>query len=380
MKKSIIGLAVLAVMSTGALAQSTVTLSGNVKAGLASTKYSGGAAGTNGNGLALADGSSRFILSGSEDLGGGMRANFQVDTRFRIDDNGAAPTSSPLAGGNTFIGLAGGFGNLQIGKLDTHYCLGSDSHGVRSTALQASSCGILGFVNGGGAGQAIANASRSVNAVRYTAPRFGNVTVSGTYSTSFQGPEGGGAAPGVGSTASGKAFSLSAMYAAGPLSAGVSMWNATGENQASNVARAGQKAWTAMVNFNAGVATIGFTYDQSAQRAAAANAGFVDTERTAWSVPVTVPMGAGTVLLTYTRAGDTKTGVTTNANTGATLLSVGYDYALSKRTTVGVSYARMTNEAAAGYVLYTQGALNGTAPNAVGQDPSQLYFGVRHSF
>jgi len=104
MKKSLIGLAVLAVMSTSAMAQSTVTLSGNVKAGLASTKYSGGAAGTNGNGLALADGSSRFILSGSEDLGGGMRANFQVDTRYRIDDNGAAPTSSPLAGGNTFIG------------------------------------------------------------------------------------------------------------------------------------------------------------------------------------------------------------------------------------------------------------------------------------
>jgi|NOAtaT_7_FD_contig_121_286908_length_1447_multi_5_in_0_out_0_1 predicted porin len=373
MKKSLLALAALTAFAGAASAQSTVTLSGNVKAGLASTKYSGGAAGTNGSALGLADGSSRFILSGSEDLGGGLRANFQVDTRFRIDDNGGAPTSSPLAGGATFIGLSGKGGNLQIGKLDTHYCLGSDGHGVRSTALQASSCGILGFV--GSVAAPIANTSRSVNVIRYTAPRFGNVTVAGNYITSFAGPEGA-----VGSPSKGKAVSFSAMYAAGPLTAGVSMWNATGENQTSTAARTGQKASTAMVNFNAGVATIGLTYDVSAQRAAAANAGFVDTKRTAWSVPVTVPMGAGTALLTYTKAGDTKTGATTNANTGATLLSVGYDYALSKRTTVGVSYARMANEAAAAYALYTQAALNGTPNNAAGQDPSQLYFGVRHAF
>lgn len=372
MKKSTFALAALTAFAGAATAQSTVTLSGNVKVGLASSKYSGAATG-NGSGLALADGSSRFILSGSEDLGGGLRANFQVDTRFRIDDNGGAPTASPLAGGNTWIGLSGKAGNLQFGKLDTHYCLGSDSHGVRSTSLQASSCGVLGYV--GTVAQPIANSSRSVNAIRYTAPKFGDVTLSGTYSTSFASSEGA-----VGSTGSGKAFSLSAMYAAGPLSAGVSTWNATNENQTSTAARTGQKAWTAMVNFNAGVATIGLTYDRSAYRAAAANAGFVDTKRTAWSVPVTVPMGAGTALLTYTKAGDHKTGSVTNADTGVTLLSVGYDYALSKRTTVGVSYARMSNERNAAYALYTQAALNGTPNNTAGQDPSQLYFGVRHSF
>lgn len=372
MKKSLVALATLAVFSGAALAQSTVTLSGIVKAGAASTKYSGAASG-NGTGTGLADGSSRFILSGSEDLGGGLRANFQVDTRFRIDDNGAAPTASPLAGGNTFIGLAGKFGNVQIGKLDTHYCLGSDSHGVRSTALQASSCALLGYV--GSASASIANASRSTNVVRYTAPAMGPLTLSGTYSFSFAGSEGA-----VGSTGKGDAYSLSAGYAAGPLSAGLSYWSAKGENQTASAARTGQEAWTAMVNYNAGVATIGVTYDQSAQRAAAAGAAFIDTKRTAWSVPVTVPMGAGTALLTYTRADNTKTGGVANANTGATLVSVGYDYALSKRTTVGVSYARLDNKSAAGYALYTQGALHGTPNNATGQDASQFYVGVRHTY
>ena len=79
-------------------------------------------------------------------------------------------------------------------------------------------------------------------------------------------------------------------------------------------------------------------------------------------------------------AGNTKTGGVTNADTGATLLSVGYDYALSKRTTLGVSYAKLDNKASAGYALYTQAALNGTAANKTGQDATQFYLGVRHSF
>jgi len=375
MKKTLIALAAMA--ATTAFAQSTVTLSGNVKAGLAQTKYSGGAAtAATGSATGLADGSSRFILSGSEDLGGGLRANFQVDTRFRIDDNGGAPAASPLAGGATFIGLSGGFGNLQIGKLDTHYCLGSDTHGVRATALQASSCGVLGYVNGSSGNAVIANASRSVNVTRYTSPNLSGLTFVGTYSTSYAGSEGA-----VGKTSGGNATALAAGYAKGPLTAGVSVWQAKGEDQTATAARIGQKATTVAVNYNLGVATLGLTWDKSASRAAAANvAAFTDTERTATSFPVTVPLGAGTVLFTYTKAGNTKTGSTTNANTGATLVSFGYDHALSKRTTVGVSYAKLDNKSAAGYALYTQGALNGTANNNVGQDASQFYVGVRHTF
>jgi predicted porin len=379
MKKTLIALAAMA--TTTAFAQSTVTLSGNVKAGLAQTKYSGAATG-NGSATGLADGSSRFILSGSEDLGGGLRANFQVDTRFRIDDNGNAAagaanlTASPLAGGATFIGLSGKFGNLQIGKLDTHYCLGSDTHGTRATALQASSCGLLGYVNGGGAAQSIANASRAVTVTRYTSPNFSGLTFQGTYSTSFSSSEGA-----VGKTSGGNATNVRADYVKGPLTAGLSVWQAKGEDQTATAARTGQKATTLAVNYNLGVATLGLTWDKSAQRAAAANvAAFTDTERTVTSFPVTVPMGAGSVLFTYSKAGNTKTGSTTNANTGATLVSFGYDYALSKRTTVGVSYAKLDNKSAAAYALYTQGALNGTPNNVAGQDASQFYVGVRHAF
>jgi predicted porin len=373
MKKSLVALAAFAAVS--AFAQSSVTLSGNIKGGVAQTKYSGAAAG-NGNGLSIADGSSRNIIGGTEDLGGGLKAVFQIDTRYRVDDNGGAPASSPLAGGNTFVGLSGGLGMIQLGKLDTHYCLGSDQHGSRATALQASSCALLGFVNGGA--NAIANASRSQNVVRYTTPNFAGFQAQANYSTAFQGPEGA-----VGDAGKGRAMQLGLNYSNGPFKAGVSFWDAESESRAVGVARSDQSAGTAFIDWNFGVATVGLTYDQSQidTTAAAAGSATLENKRRAYSIPVTVPLGAGTFLFTYTKARDVSgNGALAGANTGASLFSVGYDYALSKRTSLGVSYAKLNNKSAAGYNLYTQAALNGTPNNAVGQDASQLYVGVRHAF
>jgi predicted porin len=385
MKKSLIALAVLAASGT-AFAQSTVTLSGIIKGGVAQTKYSGSATpASNGSATGLQDGSSRFILSGTEDLGGGLKANFQLDTRLRLDDNGGTPNAaatpttvlngSQLAGGNSFLGLSGGFGNIQLGKLDTHYCMGSDSHGVRATALTASSCALLGFVNGSSGAAAVATGSRSTNSVRYTAPAMGGLTLQGTYSFAPGGSEGA-----VGPTSGGNSSHIQGVYVAGPLTVGASMYQSKGEDQTATVARTGQKASTFMANYNLGVATIGLTYDTSARRDAAASAGFIDTERTTTSIPVTVPMGAGTALFTYSKAGNTKTAGVTNANTGATLLAVGYDHALSKRTTLGISYAKLDNKSAASYALYTQSALGGTPGNGVGTDAAQFYLGLRHTF
>jgi predicted porin len=371
MKKTLVALAVLAA-SGAVMAQSSVTLSGNVKAGLAQTKYSGLTAG-NGSATGLADGSSRFILSGTEDLGGGLKANFQVDTRFRMDDNGAAPTSSPLAGGNTFVGLSGSMGNVQAGKLDTHYCMGSDSHGTRATALQASSCALLGYVNSASVG--IANASRITNVVRYTSPSISGLTLQATKSFSQASSEGA-----VGTTQGGGADHFQGVYTQGALTLGASMYEAKSEDQTATVARTGQKASTFMINYNLGFATVGLTRDDSTQRAAAASAGYVDTKRTATSLPVTIPMGTGTVIFTYTKADATKTAGVTNAGTDATLTSLGYDLDLSKRTKLGISYAKLNNNNNAAYGLYTQGALNGTPAQARGQDSTQFYVGVRHGF
>ena len=368
MKKTLIALAALAAVGT-ASAQSTVTLSGILKGGVAQTKYSNGGA-TDGSGLAVADGSSRFIMSGSEDLGGGLRANFQIDNRFRVDDNGAAPTSSPLATGVTFVGLSGNFGNVQLGKLDTHYCQGVDSHGARATALTASSCAVLGYVNVAGANTAIGQQTRTTNALRYTTPTMSGFNALVTYSTAQGGSEGA-----VGDAGKGRAIGAALNYAAGPIRAGLSAWNSKSESRVAGAAQADQSAYSLMGNYDFGKGTVGLSYDRSTVTAGLVDGVTADTKRTSWSVPVTFMLGTGTLLGTYSRANDTAV-----ANTGASIWSVGYDYPLSKRTTLGVSYVRLNNKSAGAYQLYTQTALVGGAAQVVGQDASQFYVGVRHTF
>jgi hypothetical protein len=373
MKKSLVALAASLAVG-GAFAQSTVTMGGILKAGVASTKYSNGAS-NNGSGLSVGDGSSRLLISFNEDLGGGLRATGQYDIRMRVDDNGgagAAPTSavaSQLATGNTWLGLTGGFGSFRLGKFDTHYCYGADTHGTRATALTHSSCGILGYV--GGVGLSVANASRSTNIIRYDLPGgLGGFAGSVSYSTAWQATEG------LFGADKGNAISATFQYTGGPIFAGVSYWNAKSENKISAI----QKGGTAAVRGTFGVFSIGLTYDKSHAGAAGAEA-----VRDAFSVPVTVRLGAGTLLATYTKASDRKQ-LNKIADSGASLISVGYDYSLSKRTSIGISFARLSNDRNASYQLYTQAALVGHAAGTnsgatvSNQDQQQLYFGIRNAF
>ena len=134
MKKTLLAVAVAALPAV-AFAQTNVTLSGNIKSGVSMHKFSNGASG-NGSGNTVGDGSSKFIISGSEDLGGGLRAIFQWDNRLRPDDAGLAANSgsgiigNELAGGNSFVGVAGGFGQVRLGRLDQYYGMGIDGHAV----------------------------------------------------------------------------------------------------------------------------------------------------------------------------------------------------------------------------------------------------------
>jgi predicted porin len=363
MKKSLLAIAIAAAVPAVASAQ--VVVSGIIKGGVASTTYSNGASG-NGSGMAVNDGSSRFILSATEKIGT-MSAFFQMDTRFRVDDNGGAPSSSPLASGNTFVGLGGGFGSIQIGKMDTHYCSGSDQHGSRATALTHSSCTLLGYVSGNGANTAIANASRSSNVIRYTSPTMNGLTLQLNHSTAWgaAGSEGVVDNPGKGGATHGQLT-----YSGQGIVAGVSSWDARSEDKGT-----GQKGQTIWGSYQAGPLNIGLTYDTSS-----AGLGASKAERTVTSVPVRFAMGATTFLGTWSKASNAEIGGKDTAGSGATLYSVGIAHDLSKRTSIGVSYGNLNNGAAAQYVMYTQAGLSGHANTSKGQDMEQFYLGVRHTF
>ncbi len=392
MKKLLIALAALAAVGT-ASAQSSVTLSGIIKGGVAVNEYTNGPIGTraNGTGWAVQDGSSRFILSGVEDLGGGLKGLFQIDTRFRVDDNGTAGLSgSQLATGNTFVGIGGAFGTFSLGKRDTHYCLGSDTHGSLATALQASSCGLLGYVNVGGAGinQAIANTSRSVNIVRYDTPNIAGFFGSVSVSPNFQGSEGvtrvgtNGVvlSNGVGDSGKGNAYNVALNYANGPIRVGGSYWKANAEDRNYGIARNDQQAYTLTGAFTFGPVNVGLTYDRSYVYTGLNKISNFSNRRDAYSIPVTFQLGNGTLLATYTRNNDTKVNGQKIGDSGAWMASVGYSYSLSKRTSIGLSYVYLNNERNAAYQLYTQSSLGGLGAPLAGQDQKQLYLGFRHAF
>lgn len=103
-----IALAALAVASSSAaLAQSSVTLYGRINTSVEREKI-GDTATTKMNNNA-----SRFGFKGVEDLGGGLKAGFQLESGF---DSSTGATGSTFFGRQSEVNLSGNFGMLRMGR------------------------------------------------------------------------------------------------------------------------------------------------------------------------------------------------------------------------------------------------------------------------
>src|SRR6478735_7228622 len=100
MNKKLIAVAVAGVFAApAAFAQSSVTISGQIKGGFESLKISGAASGVgraNNSQTGVVDDSSALVFSVTEDLGGGLAAVVRLDMRIKPDDGGG---SASVAGG-----------------------------------------------------------------------------------------------------------------------------------------------------------------------------------------------------------------------------------------------------------------------------------------
>ncbi|REE23415.1 MULTISPECIES: porin [unclassified Paraburkholderia] len=114
MKKSLIVVAVAASFASVAHAQSSVTLYGLLDAGLTYTsnvnhnaKWAAGSGGIN---------QSMFGLRGSEDLGGGLKAIFTLESGFNIN-NGKFANNNGMFNRQAFVGLSSAqFGTVTLGR------------------------------------------------------------------------------------------------------------------------------------------------------------------------------------------------------------------------------------------------------------------------
>lgn len=115
-------LSVLALAASGACAQ-TVTLYGYLDTGierLTNVAAAGGASLTRLPSQTGGMGPSRWGLTGSEDLGGGLKAIFTLESGF-APDKGSNNTSQGgrLFGRQAFVGLTGSFGTVALGRQHT---------------------------------------------------------------------------------------------------------------------------------------------------------------------------------------------------------------------------------------------------------------------
>ncbi|MCY1505683.1 Outer membrane porin protein [compost metagenome] len=119
MKKTLLAAALLAGFAGVAQAETSVTLYGIIDTGLGYNKISGGPDAMNGSRFGMINGvqnGSRWGLRGSEDLGDGLRAVFQLESGFD-SGNGKSAQGGRLFGRQATIGLASdSWGQLDFGR------------------------------------------------------------------------------------------------------------------------------------------------------------------------------------------------------------------------------------------------------------------------
>lgn len=151
-----------------AVAQSSVTIYGRLDTSLESTK-TGSLTQTQ-----VRDNASRLGFRGTEDLGGGLNAVFGLEMGF-ASDTGAATTPAYR---NSYVGLAGGFGAVAAGRLDSANPTGSPIYSMitRHTEFVIHDAGATAI------GTSVLNSrNRESNAIGYISPKFGDIVFRARY-------------------------------------------------------------------------------------------------------------------------------------------------------------------------------------------------------
>lgn len=368
MKKTLISLAVAAAMVPAAAMADTsnVTVYGKVNVSydrLDNDAEKGGFVSSN---------HTRLGFKGSEDLGDGLKAVFQYETAVNLDGTGAG---AGLFGDqrDTFAGVSGSFGAVTLGRQAWSNLYKGDADffidGIGGPSV---------WLDGG--------KPRANNTIKYATPNMNGFDASLTYVTPG-GREGNGinntvAAPAAGNgtleaaqmnpnNTTESSYALRAAYNNGPLFAAL-----TYVDEGSNAATPDTKVTSLAASYAFGPGKVAAQY----VRAKDVNNNVGDDDKRLWTIGGSYKVTAsGTVKVNYT---DINKGgaATTTSNAGADMIAIGYDHALSKRTSVYATYARANNDSIGTYTVTgaTHGASTGTI--GAGKDASGLSLGMVHDF
>ena len=364
MNKKLLAAAVAGALALPGAAMAQVTISGIFKVGIDQySKDRVAVSANNDSEMRITDNSSRIIIGVSEDLGGGLTAIGQWDLRAPMDS-----ASSLSNSGNTWVGLRStSWGTVTLGRHDLHYGSQPDDIASKAGALMAASVSLMDFTANG---TAIANATRTPNVVRWDSPNWGGFALTAAYSTGNSAQE-----ADLTGTETGMAYNLKAAYTAANWQIGGSLWSMSSDGATSltQVEQDSQVLW-GYIRFG------GFKVGAAVNMAEVTVGGTATQDRMSMTVPISYTTGPHNFYAHYTIADDDDT--TAGVEDGATMMAFAYVYDLSKRTSVGVTFATIDNDANAAYNFFTNtGALGSTgSAMTAGEDGQLIAFTVRHAF
>ena len=269
--------------------------------------------------------STSFIgFKGSEELGGGLRAIFQLESFLQVDTGNASrvPGVDAFWARNANVGLTGGFGTVKLGRQGPPLFVSTlvfnawgDSFGYSPAIRQYYNAPY---------GTPLVGDSGWSNAIGYTTPNLGGLSANVMVSA------GEGAA-----TARGKNIGANVLYFGGPV-AFTAAWQDVkaqgilGQAISTFPGFTNQTAYQVGGSFDAGVVKLFAQY------------GVIDTKATRGvkttniHLSAKVPIGTGAILAEYGRSKIRTVGLATEPKSD--IVTAGYDYYLSKRTDIYAVY------------------------------------------
>ncbi len=122
MQKKIIALAVAGILAAPVAAQAGVEVYGKARLSVGVISNDDATANREDSKLSISSHASRLGFKGTEDLGNGLKALWQIERSVDFTDK-----STTLGVRNTFAGLAGDFGTVLLGSHDTPYKMATGS-------------------------------------------------------------------------------------------------------------------------------------------------------------------------------------------------------------------------------------------------------------
>jgi predicted porin len=289
--------------------------------------------------------SSRWGIRGTEDLGGGLRASFWLEGAFSGDtgaigstntNNQSSGSATGLFGRRSTVSVAGGFGEIRVGRDLTPAFLNLSEFNLNGTN---------GTGNAGAFFYPIFSSQthvRTSNGVSYLTPAMGGFYVHVNYA--------------LGETAGssdGRYFGGRVGYRAGQLSVGLGTANV-------KYAAGDQTQTTAGASYDFGAAKLTALYGRNKKAA---------VDHSAVHVGVTVPFGSNELRVGYSDA-------RVKGGDGASQIMLGVIHNLSKRTALYIDASQVDNKG----VGKTFGVTDGIKPVTAGGKSTGIEAGIRHTF